>query len=446
MFDRTITKELRKWSEKEDRKPLVLRGARQVGKTSVVKIFAKEFDVFIDLNLEKSEHRKIFETDYSFDDLLNRIFFHSGEKRNSGKTLLFIDEIQNSPKAISVLRYFYEEASDLYVIAAGSLLENILDKNNAFPVGRVEFMLMHPCTFAEFLGAIDEDVSLSTYNEDIIPDYAHDKMLSLFRRFASIGGMPEIIDKYSRNKDLTSLDSIYSSLITSYSEDVEKYARSDSMEKYIRHIITTAFREAGSRVTFEKFGNSPYRSREMKEAFLILGKTMLLKLVYPVTSVKLPLVPNLRKKPRLQMLDTGLVNHSLGIEEELISEKYLDDVYRGKIAEHIVGQELLGVTHSVDSTVDFWVRDKKQSSAEVDFIIQFKGLLIPIEVKSGPSGKLRSLHQFIDISPHIWAVRFYSGNFNIENAETIEGKKYKLINLPIYTVGKLRKILQSIIE
>jgi len=446
MFDRTILRVLGEWSEKKDRKPLVLRGARQVGKTSVVKMFAKEFDTFIDLNLEKPDHRVIFDTDYSFDELVNRIFFHSGNARNSGKTLLFIDEIQNSPKAIALLRYFYEEASDIFVIAAGSLLENILNKNISFPVGRVEFIQMHPCTFAEFLGAVGEDKSLSIYNEDDIPQYAHDKMLLLFRRYATIGGMPEIIDNYSKNKDLTSLVSIYNSLITSYSEDVEKYARSDSMEKYIRHIINTAFREAGSKVTFEKFGNSPYRSREMKEAFLILERTMLLKLLYPVTSVKLPLVPNLRKKPRLQMLDTGLVNYSLGIEEELISEKYLDDVYRGKIAEHIVGQELLGITHSVDSTLDFWVREKKQSSAEVDFIVQHKGLLIPVEVKSGPSGKLRSLHQFVDMAPHNWAVRLYSGKYNIEDAITLEGKKFKLINLPIYTVGKLTNILQRIIE
>jgi len=445
MFDRTIIQKLKKWSAKTDRRPLVLRGARQVGKTTAVKMFAKEFDVFINLNLEKSEHRNIFEGDYSFSELITRLFLHIGKERKSGKTLVFIDEIQNSPKTISLLRYFYEEASHLFVIAAGSLLENILDKNISFPVGRVEFMVMHPCTFREFLGATGEEMSLSIYNQDEIPEYAHDKLLSLFKKYTTIGGMPEIIENYANQKDLTSLAAIYNNLLTSYSEDVEKYARSGSMGKYIRHIISTAFREAGSRVTFEKFGNSPYRSREMKQAFNILERTMLLKLVYPVTTAKLPLKPNLRKKPRLHIIDTGLVNYSLGIEDELIAEKYLDDVYRGIIAEQIVGQELMGVSHSQNITLEFWIREKKESSAEVDYIIPFKGMLIPIEVKSGPAGKLRSLHQFIDIAPHDWAVRFYSGKFTIENTNTLSGKKFKMINLPLYLAGKLHTILKNII-
>ncbi|MDT8402838.1 MAG: AAA family ATPase [Bacteroidales bacterium] len=445
MFDRTILEELKKWAEKKDRKALVLRGARQVGKTSAVKIFAKQFEIFIDLNLEKSAHRNIFETEYPFDDLLNRIFFHAGKMRNSGKTLIFIDEIQNSPKAVALLRYFYEEAPELFVIAAGSLLENILDKNISFPVGRVEFMVMHPCTFREYLGAIGEKVSLSVYDENEIPEYAHDKMLTLFKRYSSIGGMPEIIENYAKHRDLTRLGIVYSSLLTSYKEDVEKYALTDVAAKYIRHIISTAFSEAGCRVTFERFGYSSYRSREIKEAFDVLQKTMLLRLVYPVTSVKLPVIPNLRKKPRLHVLDTGLVNHSLGIEEELIAVKYLDDVYRGIIAEHIVGQEFTGTSHLPDSTPGFWVRDKKQSSAEVDYIAPYKGMIIPVEVKSGPSGKLRSLHQFVDTAPHNWAVRFYSGKFVVEDAKTLAGKNFKLISLPIYTAGKLHTILKHII-
>lgn len=446
MFDRTIIKELRKWSAKPDRRPLVLRGARQVGKTTAVKMFAKEFDLFINLNLERSEHRNIFEGDYPFHELLSRLFLHAGKERNSGNTLVFIDEVQNSPKAISLLRYFYEEAGDLYVIAAGSLLENILDKNISFPVGRVEFIKMHPCTFREFLGAMRKDQSLKLYDQDEIPGYAHDKLLILFKKYATIGGMPQILDNYTMQKDYTSLKSIYNSLLISYSEDVEKYARSASMEKYIRHIVSTAFQEAGTRITFEKFGNSPYRSREMKEAFTILEKTMLLKLIYPVTSPKLPFAPDLKKKPRLHLFDTGLVNHSLGIEDELIAEKYLDNVYRGLIAEHIVGQELLGANFSVNDSLEFWTRDKKESSAEVDYVVSYKGMVIPVEVKSGSTGKLRSLHQFMDIAPHDWAIRFYSGKYAIENISTMSGKRYKLINLPLYLAGKLVTTLQNIIS
>ena len=445
MFDRTIIKELKNWSDKPDRRPLVLRGARQVGKTTAVKLFSKEFDVFINLNLEKSEHRNIFEGDYPFNELLSRLFLHVGKERNAGKTLVFIDEIQNSPKAISILRYFYEEAKDLYVIAAGSLLENILNKKISFPVGRVEFMLMHPCTFREFLGAMGENQSLEIYDQGDIPDYAHDKLSVLFKKYATIGGMPQVLENYALQQDYTLLRSVFSSLITSYSEDVEKYARSASMTQYIRHIIATTFREAGTRITFEKFGNSPYRSREMKEAFITLEKTMLLRLIYPVTSTKLPFAPDLKKKPRLHMFDTGLVNHSLGILDELISEKYLDNVYKGIIAEHIVGQELLGATFSVADTLEFWTREKKESSAEVDYVVAYKGKVIPIEVKAGATGKLRSLHQFIDAAPHSWAVRFYSEKLVVKDTKTVAGKEYKLINLPHYMAGKLDKVFQNII-
>ena len=151
MFNRTIIDKLRQWSDKMNRKPLVLRGARQVGKTTAVKIFAKDFDEFIYLDLEKAEQRKIFEDEQSFGEMLNRLFFFFDIKKDvNAKTLIFIDEIQNSPKTIALLRYFFEEANHLYVIAAGSLLENILDKNISFPVGRVEFMFMHPCTFQEY--------------------------------------------------------------------------------------------------------------------------------------------------------------------------------------------------------------------------------------------------------------------------------------------------------
>ncbi len=445
MFHRSIINEFQIWAAKPDRRPLVLRGARQVGKTTAVKMFAQEFDLFIYLNLDKAEHRNIFEGDYPFNELLSRLFLSVGKERQAGKTLIFIDEIQNSLKTVALLRYFYEEATDLYVIAAGSLLENIMDKNISFPVGRVEFMAMHPCTFQEFLEAIGEEQILKLFEQDIIPSYAHDKFTVLYKRYATIGGMPQILDNYAGTGDYTSLRTIYVSLITSYVEDVEKYARSASMIQYIRHVISSAFQEAGSRVTFDKFGNSPYRSREIKEAFTTLEKTMLLKLVYPLISTKLPFSPDLRKKPRLHIFDTGLVNYSLGIMDELIAEKYLNDVYRGRIAEHIIGQELISNSFSVLNSLNFWTREKKGSSAEVDYVVSHRGMAIPIEVKAGASGKLRSLHQFVDTSPHDWAVRFYSGEFGMEDARTISGKHYKLINLPHYLVGKLQGILNSII-
>lgn len=155
MFKRDILEELVKWKDKKLRKPLVIRGARQVGKTTAVHLFAKQFDQYIYLNLEKEEERVIFEQNYPFPDLVTNLFIFAGKRRDGGKTLIFIDEIQNSPKAVALLRYFHEEANDLFVITAGSLLESIMDRKISFPVGRVEYMAIYPCSFREFLYATD---------------------------------------------------------------------------------------------------------------------------------------------------------------------------------------------------------------------------------------------------------------------------------------------------
>ena len=445
MFYRTAISHLKVWASKKNRKPLIIRGARQVGKTTIVDMFSKEFDQYIYLNLDKPEELKLFENDYSFQELLMTLFLYANKKRNNGKTLIFIDEIQNSANAVRLLRYFYEEASDLFVVAAGSLLETLIDKKISFPVGRVEYLAMRPCSFKEFLIACKEEESLSLIESFDVPEYAHDKLSSLFHQYVIIGGMPEIVNQYTQAKDISSLNDIYDALITSYLDDVEKYASNESMVQYLRHIINTAFYEAGSRVTFEKFGNSPYRSREMKEAFLNLQKTMLLNLVYPTNSTVLPMQPNLKLKPRLHLLDTGLVNYFSGVQVELMQNKNISDMYRGKIAEHITGQELLTLSNSIQSKLNFWTREKASSSAEIDYLHIFGENIIPIEIKSGAIGRLRSLHQFIDQSDNNIAIRFWTGKKSIEQARTLTGKPFTLLNLPFYMIARINNELEKIL-
>ena len=172
---------------------------------------------------------------------------------------------------------------------------------------------------------------------------------------------------------------------------------------------------------------------------------MILQMVYPVTKVNLPIQPNYNRSPKLLMLDTGLVNYSAGLQKELFSSIFIDDVYRGKIAEHIVGQELLALDRSVIARLNFWTREERNSQAEVDYIYKFKDMLIPVEVKSGPCGSLRSLHKFIDKSPHSFAVRFYSSKMKIEKAFTVNKKKYTLLNLPLFMAGQIDKVLEKYI-
>jgi len=442
MYQRNAVKELLKWKNSNGRKPLVLRGSRQVGKTTVVDIFAENYAQYIYLNLEREKDREIFSKYSSIDEIVQYIFLQYNKNLDKiGDTLLFIDEIQIEPKAVAMLRYFYEEYTDLHVIAAGSILETLFDRGINFPVGRVEFRVLHPVNFEEFLGATNENQALELYHKVPLPAFAHSKLLQLFHTYTLIGGMPEVVARYAETKDLTSLSNIYESLIATYFDDVEKYAKHANQVQMVRHAIRSSFYEAGTRIKYQGFGASSYNSREMSEVLRMLEKTMLIHLVFPTTQTAAPFMPDVKKSPKLQALDTGMVNYFSGLQRELFGTRDLNAHYQGKIAEHIVGQEMLASNYHVLNRLQFWVRDKKQSDAEVDFLYNFGGQIIPVEIKSGKSGKLRSLLQFLDISEIPVAVRLYAGQFQVEEHKTLTGRLFKLINLPYFLTGKLNEYL-----
>ena len=443
MFKRNIITELENWSSKNGRKPLVIRGARQVGKTTVINQFAKRFDQYIYLNLELPNDRQPFEQFNTIEALVQTLFFLKNKTLSKkSSTLIFIDEIQEMPQALNILRYFFESVPEIAVVAAGSMLETLFNKNVSFPVGRVEYKVLRPASFPEFLDAIGESAA-SDYLETVpAPQFTHSKLLQLFHTYALIGGMPEIVNNYSVNKDLTALQSVYESLIIAYLDDVEKYATTNSQVQYIRHAIRASFSLAGKRIKFEGFGNSSYRSRDMGEALRTLENALLIQLLYPCTDTKLPLLPDHKKSPRLQILDTGMLNYFAGIQKEILGTADLNKVYQGTMIEHLVGQELLASQYNALSSLNFWVREKNTSSAEVDFVWPFEGKLIPIEVKSGTEGKLKSLHLYMDLVSHQMALRFYAGELTITEAVTPGGKKYHLLNLPYYLVSQTDRYLQ----
>lgn len=434
---------MKNWKDSEHRKPLIIRGARQVGKTTLVHEFSKEFNQYLYFNLEKKEDSRIFEQYSNFSTLIEAIFFLKNSDINQKNTLIFIDEIQEVPNAINLLRYFYEDYPHYFVIATGSLLEVVLSEKNKVPVGRVEFRMMKPMSFEEFLEAMEEKQALNQYHQVPIQDFAHEKLLELFRLYTLIGGMPEIIKIYKETNSLTALQSVYESLIVSYMEDVEKYARNSTMVQVIRHIIKTMGVEAGNRIKFQHFGQSNYGSREVGEAMRTLEKAFLIQLVYPCTNTSLPLFPDKKKSPKLQLMDTGLMNHLAGIQKEIVSSPQLDKVFQGKLVEHIVGQELMAKKISVLSELNFWTREKKESVAEVDYIFVEEGLLIPVEVKSGATGRLKSLQLFMENAPHDKAVRIYGGKLSINPLKTNSEKEFTLLNLPYYLTGKIKEYIDQ---
>jgi uncharacterized protein len=446
LFNRNIYKGLSEWRDSKYRKPLVIRGARQVGKTTVVKKFGESFDTFIYLNLELHADRKLFENELELEDILQQIFLVK-KKGKKGKTLIFIDEIQNSPKAVQLMRYFYESTPDLFVISAGSLLEIMMDMHKiSFPVGRVEYRYMYPLSFKEFLSATGEDVALDTFNKVPTPDWAVKRVMELFHRYTLIGGMPEIVARYVDSRNITSLKPVYSGLITSYKDDVSKYAHNSKEVTVLRHIIENAGFEAGKRITFEKFGNSPYRSKEVGDGLRTLERAMLIYLRYPTTNMSVPLMPNLKKKPRLQLLDTGILNYLAGLQAQYFEYSDLHSFYSGNLAEHIVSQELLATDSIELKKPIFWVRELKQSNAEVDILIQHNGKVIPVEIKSGKTGTLRSLHSFIDRSGVELAVRLYAGKIEVEKTKTPSGTPFTLLNLPYCFAAKISDYLEWMVS
>ncbi|MBX2914269.1 MAG: ATP-binding protein [Cyclobacteriaceae bacterium] len=437
MFRRDILTELEKWSDSTEKKPLVIRGARQVGKTTVINQLATRFEQYIYLNLEVPADRKPFEDFLDIDTLVQAIFFLKNktlEKKTT--TLIFIDEIQSVPSAINLLRYFYEHYPTLSVIAAGSMLENLFDKSISFPVGRVEFKVLRPVSFSEFLLALDEKAAHEQLHKVPFSSFAQSKLQGLFHTYALLGGMPEIVNHYATHRDLTAVAKLYDSLLASYIDDAEKYARNKTQMQIFRHAIRASFFEAGKRIKFQGFGNSNYKSKEVGESLRALQKALLINLVYPVTGFQFPLLPDLKKAPRLHVLDTGLMNYMVGIQKEIIGTRDLNSIYQGIMIEHLVGQELLAQQYQALSTLQFWVREKKQSSAEVDYILPFENELIPIEVKSGNAGTMRSLHQYMDEVTHSKSLRFYSGELNLSKVKTQKGKEYSLLSLPYFLACK----------
>jgi len=443
MFKRKISVFLDQWRDKQDRKPLILRGARQVGKTTVINEFSKQFDNYLYLNIERSAVAELFEKTDDVDELVRAAFYLLSIAQKEGTLLIFIDEIQFSPKAVALLRYFYEDRPAIFVVAAGSLLESFRGRHISFPVGRVEYMALRPCSFIEFLGAIGEE-QLSIGLETItLPDALHSKTIKLFNTFVLVGGMPEAVQFYSKTKDLVALGGIFDNLLTAYSDDIEKYADNKTLQRAIRHLLNHGWQYAGERIKFERFANSPYKSREMGEAMRVLEKAMLIELSYPTNATSLPVFQDVNKSPKLMWLDTGLVNYFAGFQKELFSSEDISDVCKGKVAEHIVGQELIALSLKVNAKRAYWVRDVRNSQAEVDFVSNYNGILIPIEVKSGHNAKLKSLHKFMESATSTFAIRFWNQAFTIDTITLPSSKTYTLYNIPYYYACVLDKLLEK---
>ncbi|MCP4105089.1 MAG: DUF4143 domain-containing protein [Desulfobacteraceae bacterium] len=301
---------------------------------------------------------------------------------------------------------------------------------------------MYPITFMEYLEAQNPLLAEKLSHSDVLEESSvHDLLLDAFNAYAFVGGMPEALAVYGETKAYSAVREIYDAIFMGYLEDVEKYSNL-AKAKYLTHAIDRSPLYAGERITYEKFGESSFRSREMKEAFDVLERALIIYRARPSVSTCIPIIEKLRKAPKLFFLDVGLVNYRIGFREFFRGQS-LDNVYQGKISEQIAAQEIIARTFPAPA-LRFWIREK--GAAETDFLYPFKDMIIPVEVKSGRTGKLKSLNLFMENSHHPYAVRIYSGKISIDPVQLPSGKKYILCSIPYYLLSRLDDVIERITE
>lgn len=437
-MERQIIKYLQDWANSEQHLPLLLRGARQVGKTFVVEqLAARSFSQFININFElEPEYCDCFQS-LQPRDIINAIQAISRQKITPGATLLFLDEIQNCPRAIMALRYFKEQMPDLHVIGAGSLLEFALnDTDFSMPVGRVQFIYLKPLSFHEFLKALGFDdlleaVETCTIAKPLLP-VLHQKLLTLTREYLISGGMPAAVQAYLQSGDFLQTQRMQTVILSTYRNDFGKYARL-AQHKYLQTVFSRASGLISQQIKYNKV-DPEMRSRDLKQAIVNLSQAGIVQTVYATAASGLPLSALIHeKKFKLLFLDVGLVvrNAGLGINELMNQELVL--INQGAIAEQFVGQELLAYQDYYDEAkLYFWCRDVKGSLAEIDYVITVDSQIIPIEVKSGSTGRMKSLHMFLTEKKLPLGIRISQLPLQYKN---------KILSLPFYLISELKRLV-----
>jgi len=433
-FNRLIDKELEKWITADKHKPILLRGARQTGKSSAVRNLAKKFDFFLEINFEEDKvARTLFENSNLTPQLLcEKLYSTYDVPIIEGKTLLFFDEIQACIPAISSLRFFYEKMPDLHVIAAGSLLEFALEEIPSFGVGRIRSMFMYPFSFDEFLEA-NGNVGLlaaikKANTENPLDKIVHNKALYLLKLFMLIGGMPAVVAKYANEKDLYQCQQALDDLINSLRNDFAKY------KKRIPAIqISVAFesviRQIGSKFLYVD-KEQVYSAYQIKNAVELLIMAGLVIPVIHTSANGLPLGAEMNPKFRkLFLLDTGIFQRLLGLQlSDILLNDDFDSINKGGIAEMFAGLELLKSSSFYQQTqLYYWQREEKNARAEVDFVVQKDMEIVPIEVKSGKQGKMQSMHLFMKEKNSKMGIRTSLENFAVYD---------KIYVIPLYAIGK----------
>ncbi len=431
---RYIIQSLRRWRASSPHKPIIMRGARQVGKTTLARQFGAEFENFVEINLEKDpDLGPIFDGNLDPKRLVRLISAHTGQSILPGKTLLFIDEIQEAPRAIIALRYFYEEMPQLHVIAAGSLLEFALEEVGV-PVGRINFLYVYPLSFTEFLLAINRghliefllNHDLSTSMESII----HAQLLEHLSEYFAIGGMPEAVKTWCEKQELHECQLVHHSIIETYKQDFSKYAKAHQI-KYLDVLFIEIARQAAKHFSYSKVPGN-FRKRELAPALELLIKAGLVKPVYHSSGQGIPIEAQADYGVfKCLFVDIALAQTILGYDlRDWFFHAQESFINKGEITESYIGQELLAYANPFfEKKLYYWTRQTRSAMAEVDYIIEHNNQVVPIEVKSGASTKLKSLYSFLNSHENTeYGIRLWPMNFQMEES---------VHSFPLYAIASL---------
>ena len=425
------------WAQKKHRKPLLLMGARQTGKSYAVEKLAESFPFFVCINFEKNPSLgKLFDQDLDPPRIIREIEAIFEKKILPGKTLLFFDEIQNCPSAVTGLRYFYEELPDLHVAGAGSLLDFELDKISV-PVGRLEFVYVRPFTFFEFLKALGKNTlanQIAGYSLQNPPsDLIHNQTLVLLRDYLFIGGMPGVLKRFIDGNSYLSATDEQENILSTYRADFNRYCGRAGTDRITR-VFETVPKIIGNKVTYSKI-DPDAKAQQIKRAINLLEKAHLLKKVKATSGAGVPLAAGAsEKRYKLVFLDVGLMQRLMGVRyRDWIESSNLFSAHTGAVTEQFVGQELIcleGVKKNSD--LYYWDRTARGSTAEIDFLVAIGGNVVPLEVKSSAFGHLKSLHLFLNKYPSVpYGLKISEQNFT---------RQEKIAAVPLYSVLLLRSL------
>jgi uncharacterized protein len=447
--------DLVRWKDRADRKPLVVRGARQVGKTFLVETFAQScFESVLTVNLEQKEALHGLFDGMDPQRIIQELGLYFNQSIVPGKTLLFLDEVQACPKAIACLRYFHEEIPDLHVISAGSLLDFALREfRHSMPVGRIEYLHLYPLTFSEFLSALGEERLvkwLESYRVgDLFSETAHARLREFLRLYYFIGGMPEAVAAYRERKDLVEVQRVLTSIVTTLQDDFGKYG-TRAQQRNMRRVLHYIPLSIGQKVSYVNIDRET-RAADLRTALELLELAGFASLVHHSSANGVPLgaeASNDRFKPLL--VDIGLCGNLSGFS--LPDHSALLTVQEGRLAEQFIGQELRAIGPCyAERALYYWHREAKNANAEVDYLWTHDGVVIPVEVRAGTSGSLKSTHVFLAEKARSFAVRFNMdspsiGDFsvNLSGRDEKRSISFKLLSLPLYLAAQLDRLIREL--